>query len=110
MCLLLCVKLLSSTSGLFCSYNHFAADKITFYSCVPCGIKREKKPKKLQWRCLVAQWVKDPALSQQRPESLLWQRFELWPGNFHVSQAWPKKQKQKNQKKNSGKSSFGIKE
>ena len=31
------------------------------------------------------QWVKDLALS------LLWHRFDPWPGNFHVPQAEPKK-------------------
>ena len=32
-------------------------------------------------------WVKDPALS------LLWHRFDLWPGNLGVPQAQPKKKK-----------------
>ena len=31
------------------------------------------------------QWLKDLALS------LLWHRFDPWPGNFHVLWAWPKK-------------------
>ena len=34
---------------------------------------------------LVAQWVKDSALS------LLWCRFNPWPGNFHMLQVGPKK-------------------
>ena len=33
----------------------------------------------------MAQWVKDPVLS------LLWRRFDPWPGNFHMPQARPKK-------------------
>lgn len=45
--------------------------------------------------CLVAQWVKDPALSLQRPGSLLWQGFDLWSGKFHMPQAWLKKTKNK---------------
>ena len=38
---------------------------------------------------LVAQWVKDPVLSLLWPESLLWCRFNPWPGNFNMLQAWP---------------------
>ena len=38
---------------------------------------------------LVAQQVKDPALS------LLWHRFDPWPGNFRMLWAWPKKKKKK---------------
>ena len=48
---------------------------------------------------LVAQWVKDPALSLQKPESLLWYRFDPWPGNFHMLRAWQKKKKKKKQEK-----------
>ena len=32
---------------------------------------------------LVAQQVKDPALSLQQLRSLLWYRFDPWLGNFH---------------------------
>ena len=39
---------------------------------------------------LVAQPVKDLALSLQRPWSLLWHGFP-WPGNFHVPQDGEKK-------------------
>ena len=42
---------------------------------------------------LVAQWVKDMALSLEWLGSLLWLGFDPWPRNFHVSQAWPKKKK-----------------
>ena len=34
---------------------------------------------------LVAQWVKDPALSLQWLQSRLWLSFEPWPGNFHMT-------------------------
>ena len=34
---------------------------------------------------MVAQWVKEPALS------LLWLRFHPWPGNFGTPRAQPKK-------------------
>ena len=37
----------------------------------------------------VAQWVKDLALS------LLWCRFDLWPGKFHMPCAQPKKEKRR---------------
>lgn len=30
------------------------------------------------------QQVKDPAWSLQWLRSLLWHKFDLWPGNFHV--------------------------
>ena len=42
---------------------------------------------------LVVQQVKDPALS------LLWLRFEPWPGNFHMLWVHPKKKKKKKKKK-----------
>ena len=38
---------------------------------------------------LVAQWVKDPVLSLQRLGSLLWHRFDSWPGDF--LRPWAKK-------------------
>ena len=34
----------------------------------------------------MAQQVKDPALS------LLWPRFDPWPRNFHMPQAWKTKE------------------
>ena len=37
----------------------------------------------------MAQQVKDLELT------LLWYRFDLWPGNFHMSQAWPKEANEK---------------
>ena len=42
----------------------------------------------------MAQWVKDPALSQQL-RSLLWLGFDPWPKNFYMLQAQPKKKKKK---------------
>ena len=43
----------------------------------------------------MAQWIKDPELS------LLWHRFGLWPGNFHVPWVWQNKTKQnKRQREN----------
>ena len=48
---------------------------------------------------LVAQWVKDSALSLWWPGSLLWCRFDPWPGNFHnASRAAKKKKKEKKEK------------
>ena len=46
---------------------------------------REMQIKK-SWSSLVALWLKDPA------SSLLWHRFHLWPGNFHMLWVWPKKE------------------
>ena len=40
---------------------------------------------------LVAQWVKDLALSLLWLRSLLCQGFRPWPRNFHLLQMWPKK-------------------
>lgn len=37
------------------------------------------------WSALVAQWIKDPALSLLRHE------FHPWPRSFCVVQAWPPK-------------------
>ena len=39
---------------------------------------------------LVRQWIKDPGLSLQQLESLLWCKFNPWPRNFHMPQLWPK--------------------
>ena len=53
---------------------------------------------KKNWSSLVAQQAKDPALSQQRLGSLLWQRFSSWPRNFHMPQMLPKTNKQTNKR------------
>ena len=39
------------------------------------------------WNPLVAQWVKDPALS------VLWHGFDPWAKNFRMSKAWLEKKK-----------------
>ena len=41
----------------------------------------------------MAQWVKDPASLPQWLGSLLWHRFDSWPGNFHMTWMQPKKKK-----------------
>ena len=38
---------------------------------------------------LVAQWVKDLALSLLWLRSLLWYKFDLWSGNFHMLKVRP---------------------
>ena len=50
-------------------------------------------PFKNMWNrsSLVAQWVKDPALSLQWLWLLLWHGFDPWPRNFHMPWAQPKK-------------------
>ena len=45
---------------------------------------------------LVAQQIKDLALSLQRLGSLLWHRVDPWPRNFHMPQVQQNKAKQKN--------------
>lgn len=48
----------------------------------------------------MAQWSMDLVLPLLWLWLLLWCRFDFWPGNFHVSQAWPKTQnKKQNEKK-----------
>ena len=55
------------------------------------------------WSSLVAQWVKDlalSALSLQQLRLLLWCWFDIWLGNFHVQQVCspppPKKERKEN--------------
>ena len=51
---------------------------------------------------LVAQCVKDLALSLQWPGLLLYSRFSPWPGNFCVPQAQPKRNENSRQSCSSG--------
>ena len=39
--------------------------------------------------------VKDPTLSLHRLRLLLWHRFDRWPWNFRMLQAWPKTKESK---------------
>ena len=39
----------------------------------------------------MVQWIKDPVLSLQQLGSLLWHRFSLWPGNYHMPWVWRRK-------------------
>ena len=41
------------------------------------------------WASLVAQCVKDPALSLMWLRLLLWHGFHPWPGNFCMPWVWP---------------------
>ena len=50
---------------------------------------------------MVAQQVKDPALSLLWLGSLLWCRVHPWPGNFRVSWGWPKEEEGGGEKKGS---------
>ena len=51
-------------------------------------------PEKINlWSSLVAQCVKDLALSLVWLKSLLWYGFYPWLRNFHIPQTWPKKKK-----------------
>ena len=52
-------------------------------------------------RSLAVQWVQDLVLSLQQLGSLLWRRFDPWPGNFHVPPQLRKK-KEKKKKKEAG--------
>ena len=45
---------------------------------------------------LVVQWIKDLVLPLLWLRSLLWHRFDPWPGNCHMLREWPEmKNKQK---------------
>ena len=43
----------------------------------------------------MVQWVKDLALALQQLWSLLWSRFDPWPGNLYMPQAQTGKKKKK---------------
>ena len=52
------------------------------------------------WSSLVAQWVRNLALSLRWPDSLLWCKFKPWLRNFHTCCSCGKTNKQKKKKKN----------
>ena len=58
------------------------------------NLKRDYFPE-LLW----AQQFKDPALSLQWLRSLLWHRFDTWPGNFCRLWVLPRKKPKKTNKK-----------
>ena len=58
--------------------------------CSPQGLARSLYKNSRGRRSLVAQWVKDPALSLLRLKSLLWCRFDPWSRNFHLPRMQPK--------------------
>ena len=39
--------------------------------------------------------VKELAFSLQQLGSMLWHRFDLWPRNFHMPEAWKKQERKK---------------
>ena len=43
-------------------------------------------------------WCMDPTLLLLWLSSLLWHRFDPWPGNFCMTWKWPKKKKEKKKK------------
>ena len=57
--------------------------------CAGLSFHKDKKLRSF----LVVLWVKDPVLPQQWLRLLLWHGFDPWPWNFHMRQAWPKKEK-----------------
>ena len=48
---------------------------------------------------LVAQWVKDTASLPWWLRSLLWYRFDPWPGNFHIPWVQPKQRERREWRK-----------
>ena len=65
--------------------------KVTFYIKIFISLFLNKKI--WQRNSLVAQRVKDPTLSLQWLGSLLWRRFSLWSGNFHMPWVFQKNKK-----------------
>ena len=57
----------------------------------------------------MAQSVGHLALCLQQLRSLLWLRFDLWPGNFCVLWVQPKKKKKKKKKKKGKKGKNSVK-
>ena len=53
------------------------------------------KAKRLLRSSLMAQGVKDPALLLLWLRSMLWRKFNPWPGNFYIPWSQPKKEKEK---------------
>ena len=97
----------SGSYGTFTNIDHslshktqlnFKRIKILLYLLSdPTEIKLEINNKKVTGRSSsVAQQVKDPALSLKQLRSLLWCRFDPWPGNLHMPQAQPKRKKNGN--------------
>ena len=60
------------------------------------------------WSSLVAQWVKDLALSLLWLGSLMWCGFHPWPGNFCTLWEQPKKKKKKKEKKEKEKKALPV--
>ena len=56
----------------------------------------------------MVQQVKDLALSPQQLGSVPWCGFDLWPGNFHMLQTWPKKRKKQKKNNNKGQHNTGF--
>ena len=54
----------------------------------------------------VVQQIKDSALSLQQLRSLLWLRFNFWPGNFHMPWAWQKKKRKEKTKQTKKETEF----
>ena len=61
-------------------------------------LKQRKTKQILEFSCELLQWVKDLALSLQWLRSLLWCRFNPWPGELpHAMHGWGQKNKKDKQ-------------
>ena len=47
----------------------------------------------------MVEWVKEPAWSLEQLRSLLWCRFDPWPGKFHMLSVWQRKKGKKDRRK-----------
>ena len=92
-CLFFSISLLSGamdTPGSFCTFPALVVESaISPRSSSPFYFRMALEAK--VGSSLVAQWAKDPALS------LLWLRFDPWPGKFHMP--WERQKKKKKKKK-----------
>ena len=78
---------------------HVGGKEATSFRNIPPSKKNKIKIKIKS--SLVAQQVKDSALSLQQLRLLLWCGFHPWPGNFCMPQMWPKKRERERERNSS---------
>ena len=69
-----------------CEGKHDISETVRLLVCLFFPLVHKAHKKIQLWSSLVAQQVKEPALSLQQLGSLLWHGFDPWPGNFCMLQ------------------------
>ena len=82
-----------SPAGSLCRYR--SGELCKGVCTVVCECAFTNPQMKPQEESLVVQWVKGLGLSLQQLGSLLWCRFDPWPGNFHGCSPPPPEKKRK---------------